>query len=387
MAAPDSRKIGSRGEPAPRKPLHHCFICVVSRRCLRYLKLWGFLMRGKVSTIGWSSEWGALDSRRPESLSKMMAFSLVLHFCFLIFLFFGRSFWGTRPAVFQSYQVNLVAPGSMVASSPQGGASTGGTAPVARKTAEAGSPRLASAPAAPAPTAVRSSIPTPTRAPKAEPKEDPERLQEWWKKAAKSIKAPPAQPDQQATPFKEAARVDLTKRQIPSQPVSPQPISPAAPPTGGSVAGTGKGGEEGAADSAGGGSGQAGSAQAGVNPQAGAGQGGPGHGLGVATGKASFDGPLFQFPSYLQNMENKISGKWSPPAVSMQGEVGAVIQFKVRKDGRVESIEVEKSSGNIFFDQAAMRAIFGAAPLPPLPEDLNEDRLTVHFSFMVQKGS
>ncbi len=99
-------------------------------------------------------------------------------------------------------------------------------------------------------------------------------------------------------------------------------------------------------------------------------------------------GPLSQFPGYLQIMENKISGQWTPPPISMQGEgAGAIIQFNVRKDGRIESVEIEKSSGNKFFDLAAMRAISQAHPLPPLPEDLNEERLTVHFSFTVQKGS
>jgi protein TonB len=87
-------------------------------------------------------------------------------------------------------------------------------------------------------------------------------------------------------------------------------------------------------------------------------------------------------------MENKISGQWSPPAVAIQGDgAGTIIQFRVRKDGTIEAVEVEKSSGNRFFDQAAMRAISEAHPLPPLPEDIHEERLTVHFSFTVQKGS
>ncbi|MFQ5780189.1 MAG: energy transducer TonB [Nitrospiria bacterium] len=100
---------------------------------------------------------------------------------------------------------------------------------------------------------------------------------------------------------------------------------------------------------------------------------------------------VFNFPSYFQKMENKISGEWAPPSISFQGEsIGVVIRFNIRNNGRLEreSIEVEKSSGNPFFDQAAMRAVFGADPFPPLPDALSsEDRLRIHFSFTVLEDS
>lgn len=194
-----------------------------------------------------------------------------------------------------------------------------------------------------------------------EMKQDPERLQEWWKK--KAVKPTTIQP-KPASPLKEAAKVDLTRR--PAK-------NPSAPPTAPAVASP-----EAAPDVE----------KAAVPGSGNSGQAGVGAPSIVATGKAAMNGPIFKFPSYLQNMENKISGQWLPPALTLQGEgVGAIIQFSVRKDGTIESVEVEQSSGNSFFDQAAMRAVYGAHPLPPLPEGLNEEQLKVHFSFTLQKGS
>lgn len=286
----------------------------------------------------------------------MMVLSLVVHLLFLLFLLVSRS-WGIRPPVLQSYQVSLLSSSHPAAASVQG-------APP-RSSAPATSSRTQPSPpvtpvAAPA---VRPAVSA--RAPKAEMKPDPERLQEWWKKA--SVKVPAIPPKAPSPPAKEPARVDLTKRQ--TKVPAPQPALPAAPsnesaPLGGKTV-------------------EKASLPGSMNPD----PSGPASSI-VASGKASSNGPIFKFPSYLQNMENKISGQWTPPGLALHEEgVGAIIRFNVTKEGKIEAIEVEKSSGNNQFDQAAMRAVYAAAPLPPLPEGLNEDRLNVHFSFTLQKGS
>lgn len=102
----------------------------------------------------------------------------------------------------------------------------------------------------------------------------------------------------------------------------------------------------------------------------------------ISTGQASF-----KFPYYLQSIENKISGKWIPPFAHQAGrKVSAVVRFTVKKNGAIELIEVETPSGNNFFDEAAMRAIYGANPLPPLPRGFSEDTLMVHFTFITHEG-
>ncbi len=109
-------------------------------------------------------------------------------------------------------------------------------------------------------------------------------------------------------------------------------------------------------------------------------------------GTTPINAPLFKFPYYLNGIENKISAQWAPPPrlpVSAEKKrTVAVIRFTVKRDGRIDvkSVAVEKSSGNSFFDASALRAIYNANPLPPLPKGITED-LRVHFEFEMRLDS
>ncbi len=112
-------------------------------------------------------------------------------------------------------------------------------------------------------------------------------------------------------------------------------------------------------------------------------------GSGVGTAPT---GSGFGYPYYLSNIEHKIATNWAPPrttlATKKQERAMAVIGFVIKQDGRIDikSILVEKSSGNAFFDMAALRAIHNANPMPPLPKGISDD-LKVHFSFAVSLDS
>lgn len=309
-----------------------------------------------MSAVRWNSDWisgnGAI-LRRAEGLSKMMVLSLVLHVAFFSFALYGRSFLGFSPSAFQSYQVTLVSP------SP---------AP--------SMPSVAPAPRAPAPATPVSRPPSPPPTPpvvaskplssKGVPpvKEDPERLQDWWKKKAGSIKMPTVQKPKNdpalPAPAQTVKRPMATPAPAETNPTAPpeeisSPAHPAAPST------SGPGGAP---------------SQEASNPSL------------VASGSASLNTSLFKYPYYLKSLENKISGQWSPPPVLLDEQiVDAIVQFNVTRRGSIESVEIEKSSGNIQFDLAAMRAVKNSNPLPPLPEGLSEDPLKVHFSFTLQRGS
>ncbi len=98
-------------------------------------------------------------------------------------------------------------------------------------------------------------------------------------------------------------------------------------------------------------------------------------------------GPLFQFPYYLRAIESKISAQWAPPPTKKQtGTVVVIVGFTVKRNGQIEAIAIEESSGNSFFDTSALRAIFNASPLSPLPKGITED-LRVHFRFAMGVGS
>jgi TonB family protein len=96
--------------------------------------------------------------------------------------------------------------------------------------------------------------------------------------------------------------------------------------------------------------------------------------------------PDFKFPFYLKLLQGKISSVWSPPAIDISHQSKEVIiSFVLFQTGRIEDIQVEQSSGNSFFDQAALRAVYMASPLPPLPRGFREPNLKVHFSFVLSR--
>lgn len=309
-----------------------------------------------MSVVRWSSDWvsgNGIAFRRAEGLSKTMALSLILHVVFFSFALFGKTFWGLSPSALQSYHVTLISPPS----APQPAPSTPSVAPAPTPTAPAALPSRPPSPPAAAPKPLPSKGAPPV-------KEDPERLQDWWKKKAGSIKIPPVQqPKSNPTPPATAQTIKkpmATPTPVETNPTVPQkeeaaapsaPSHPAAPST-------------------------SGPSQEASNSSV------------VATGSASLNASLFKFPYYLKSLENKISGQWSPPPVLLDSQiVGAIVQFNVTRRGSIESVEIEKSSGNSQFDQAALRAVYNANPLPPLPEGLSEDPLKVHFSFTLQRGS
>jgi protein TonB len=96
------------------------------------------------------------------------------------------------------------------------------------------------------------------------------------------------------------------------------------------------------------------------------------------------DAPEFDCSVYCGVLEGKLEGQWTPPSISAREPVQAVVVFTINRDGSVSHVMLETSSGNFYFDQAAMRAVLLAAPLPPLPHTLTSSTLRVHAPFTLQ---
>lgn len=89
----------------------------------------------------------------------------------------------------------------------------------------------------------------------------------------------------------------------------------------------------------------------------------------------------FPFTYYLRQIQQKVSEKWTPPAQSTEPVRRAVILFEIARDGKIAASRVEKSSGNVWYDQSALRAVLDATPFPPLPQEFQAESLRVHFGF------
>lgn len=102
----------------------------------------------------------------------------------------------------------------------------------------------------------------------------------------------------------------------------------------------------------------------------------------ATSGALKIDAAEFPFPEYLALIQYRIETQWQPP-LSGRGNFLTTVFFRIMPDGRVIDIRIEKTSGNFVMDQAALRAVSNANPLPPLPEGSGLPSLGVHFDFLV----
>jgi len=76
----------------------------------------------------------------------------------------------------------------------------------------------------------------------------------------------------------------------------------------------------------------------------------------------------------------KIKKQWTLPR-DLQGrtDLKTAISFTLDKEGKIQKVQVEKSSGNALFDQSGKRALKKTESLPPIPKELNDDTIEIVF--------
>lgn len=115
-----------------------------------------------------------------------------------------------------------------------------------------------------------------------------------------------------------------------------------------------------------------------------AGSGGPGKGGGGLPGSGGGGGapldPALQ--KYLLDVWEKIKNAWNVPGMAQKKDLETVVMVKIRKDGRIVDINVEKRSGNRVYDESVLRVLRAVEPLPPIPSSLNTDALEIGFRFL-----
>lgn len=102
----------------------------------------------------------------------------------------------------------------------------------------------------------------------------------------------------------------------------------------------------------------------------------------VSTEKVRLDVKEFPFSYYLGLMKSRIQSNWEPPYSSrLSIAKKSVVYFRIGRNGQLSKIEIATSSGDYLFDQAAIRAVMLANPLPQLPVDFPKSSLGVEFEF------
>ncbi len=386
--------------------------------------------------------WGHLVVHRQQGLSKMMLASVFFHLFLFLVISLNHVFFGVVSPAFNGFQVSLVAPGPglsvLSGATGQGGGSKPENAGKRTKksprvTKQKGSKGGASARKSTAPKttdtkpglkvipplvqavpaqrgANQKAVPADTRTSRRSVRalplvqEDPEQLQEFWKKRKKKMKrieSPAVKPRMGASKRTRTAKIDITRPPMIGTPPLSSPVVPQShePEEKGSSVqedvekqeGKYLEDEKGTAfspesddtvlPSTGPSANDSESGTGAISIQASVGPGVKGLGTGAG-------GAPFFFPNYLQKVDLKIRWQWAPPPVTVSGD-HLVVRFVIKTDGGIDknSVEVQESSGNLFFDQAAMRAIYAAHPFPPLPEAYQEESLIVFMNFIVREDS
>jgi TonB family protein len=112
-----------------------------------------------------------------------------------------------------------------------------------------------------------------------------------------------------------------------------------------------------------------------------------GEGFGLSSGGGPGSGSRldvadFCCPDYLVTMVTRIKSNWSERQ-NISGLV--IIKFTIRRDGTLEDISLEQSSGFPIADLNAQRAVTLTRQLPPLPDAFPNPTLTVHLNFQYQR--
>jgi protein TonB len=109
--------------------------------------------------------------------------------------------------------------------------------------------------------------------------------------------------------------------------------------------------------------------------------------LGQATGSPAGAGALsldasdFPHAWYLRQVLQKVEERWQRQGQVSEPSQKPLVLVEIQRDGSIRPPRIEKSSGNTFYDQAALRAITDASPFPPLPTDWTRASLRVMFRF------
>lgn len=96
--------------------------------------------------------------------------------------------------------------------------------------------------------------------------------------------------------------------------------------------------------------------------------------------------PYTEYEFYHALIGRAIRKRWSPPPVSLEGQrMETVVAFSISRSGRIDGeVRLEKSSGNLFYDQAALRATMG--PLPPPPPGYPEELLKMRLIYVLDQS-
>ena len=96
---------------------------------------------------------------------------------------------------------------------------------------------------------------------------------------------------------------------------------------------------------------------------------------GLGSQIAGVEDPDFGYGYYLDRLLQLIDANWTRPPLG--SGVRTILHFRIQKDGAIDELKIEESSGYNSFDLAAWRAVQNASPFPALPASYRHDSLGI----------
>jgi TonB family protein len=119
-------------------------------------------------------------------------------------------------------------------------------------------------------------------------------------------------------------------------------------------------------------------------PAGSGGQAGGGPGNDPQGGLLSFDTEADALGPYGRILYDRIKAAWVLPNIAKSFAKGMTeVKFTISRNGTIGNIHVSQSSGWPPLDNAAVNAVRGAAPMPPLPDSFPGEQVGVTFRFYV----
>ncbi len=106
----------------------------------------------------------------------------------------------------------------------------------------------------------------------------------------------------------------------------------------------------------------------------------------AAIGVGGTGGGIQKSPEYIRyrnEMEHRIQDSFTWPG--LRNDLTVLVRYSIQDNGEITAIRITKSSGDRSFDDAVIRAIKKASPLPPLPDNLKNELREWEYGFNAAK--
>ena len=94
-----------------------------------------------------------------------------------------------------------------------------------------------------------------------------------------------------------------------------------------------------------------------------------------------FDTKGFPLGEYAGIIIERIKGNWSIPSNLRHAQGHTTVIFYIDKNGQYTGLSIVGSSGSSSLDYAALSAIIGSNPFPPLPKGFPGEHVGAKFVF------